>query len=88
MPNPWNILGHTLIREMELMVECGIPPLKVIQFATKNATVALGKRFEDTGSIKEGNSADLILLEENPVICISNCRKIVNVTRRGSLHKS
>jgi imidazolonepropionase-like amidohydrolase len=85
-PNPWTIPGAALIREMELMVECGIPPMKVIQLATKNAAVALGKRFEDVGSIKEGNSADLIILKENPAIDISNCRKIAYVIRRGLLH--
>ncbi len=87
-PNPWTIPGHALMREMELMVECGIPPMKVIQLATKNAAAALGKRFEDTGSIKEGNSADLIVLKANPTTNISNCREIVHVIRRGLLHKS
>lgn len=85
-PNPWTIPGTSLIREMELMVECGIPAMKVIQLATKNAAVALGKSFQDTGSIKEGNAADLIILRENPAIDIASCRKIAHVIRRGLLH--
>ncbi len=85
-PNPWTIPGHALIREMELLVECGIPPMKVIQLATKSAADALGEKFKDIGRIKEGKLSDLIILKENPVTNISNCRKVSHVIRRGMLY--
>lgn len=84
-PNPWTIPGPGLLREMELLVECGIPSIKVIQFATKNAADIMGKRFEDMGSIKEGNMADLVILDLNPADNISNCRKIAGIIRQGKL---
>ncbi|MEC7415327.1 MAG: amidohydrolase family protein, partial [Bacteroidota bacterium] len=53
-------------REMELLREAGFHPLEVIRSATLNGAEALGIDHL-TGSIEIGKSADLVIIEENPL---------------------
>jgi imidazolonepropionase-like amidohydrolase len=73
--------GH---REMELLVQAGVPPLKVIQTATHNGAVFLGKG-EEMGSVEEGKLADLVLLNADPLKDIDNTKAIALVMKGGSV---
>jgi len=69
------IQGHFEHREMELMVQSGLTPMQVIQSFSKGASEALGidKEF---GTLAKGKTADLLVLEKNPLDNIANMRTI------------
>jgi len=62
----FQLYGFAYIREMEMLREAGFHPLEVIRAATLNGAEALGIG-EETGSIEIGKSADLVIVEENPL---------------------
>jgi imidazolonepropionase-like amidohydrolase len=66
--------GFDLHRELELYVKAGIPADKVLQIATIN-TARYVKKDRDLGSITIGKMADILLVEGDPVLNISNIRK-------------
>ena len=79
---PWITPGVSFHRELELLVEAGIPEVAVILIATRNGARGLGK--EDLlGIIAPGLSADLVLLRQDPLIRIQNTRSIEAVYLRG-----
>lgn len=77
-------LGPSAHREMELLVDAGIPPLDVLTIATLNGAVFLGKA-DETGSIETGKIADMVLLSANPVADIDNAKKIEMVIKGGEI---
>ena len=83
-PNPWAAPGTSFHREMELLVNAGIPPLEVLRLATRNGAEALGISNE-VGTIAVGKRADLVLLETDPVADIRNTRRIVWVMQGGRI---
>jgi imidazolonepropionase-like amidohydrolase len=76
--------GPAAHRELELLVKAGIPPLKVIEIATHNGAVFLGKA-DDMGSIEEGKLADLVLLNADPLADIDNTKAIALVMKSGQI---
>jgi imidazolonepropionase-like amidohydrolase len=77
-------LGPALHRELELLVEGGIPPLDVIGIATRNGALFLGKE-RDLGTLEEGKLADIVLLDANPAEDIDNLKKIHAVVKGGAV---
>ncbi len=73
---PW--APHT---EMEDMVLAGMTPMQVIVASTKNAAEFL--RINDAGTLAAGKSADLLVLDANPLDDIKNTRKISTVYLYG-----
>jgi imidazolonepropionase-like amidohydrolase len=67
--------GGDPIREMELLVEAGVPPLDAIVAATHNGALAL-HQLEERGTIEAGKRADLVLLSANPGEDIRNLRRV------------
>jgi imidazolonepropionase-like amidohydrolase len=67
--------------EMADMVAAGMTPAQVIIAATRNGAEFL--RMTDTGTIEVGKSADLLVLDANPLDDITNTRKISAVYLRG-----
>jgi len=63
----FQLYGFAYIRELELLREAGFHPLEVIRSATLMGAQALG-REKDLGSIEVGKLADMILIEENPLV--------------------
>ncbi len=76
--------GEGLHRELELLVEAGIPPVKAIQAATLNAARFMG---QDSiwGSVTPGKRADLILVKGKPYRSIGDTRKIAIIIQNGKL---
>jgi imidazolonepropionase-like amidohydrolase len=68
--------------EMEDMVVAGMTPMQVIVAATKTSAELL--RIADSGTIEAGRSADLLVLDANPLDDIKNTRRISAVYLRGA----
>ena len=67
--------------EMADMVASGMTPAQVIVSATKNGAAFL--RMSDTGTIAVGKTADLLVLDANPLDDITNTRTISAVYLKG-----
>lgn len=67
----YNDYGFGTIHEMELLQEAGFHPLEVIQAATYNPARTLYEpmgRPIDIGWVREGFLADLVVLDQNPLV--------------------
>jgi imidazolonepropionase-like amidohydrolase len=67
--------------EMEDMVLAGMTPMQVIVASTRNGAEFL--RIGDAGTLAAGKSADLLVLDANPLDDIKNSRKIFAIYLRG-----
>jgi hypothetical protein len=66
----YQLYGFGTILELELLQEAGFHPLEVIRAATMHGAMELNKVSGEpieTGIIREGFLADLVLVEENPL---------------------
>jgi len=63
----FKLYGFGYVRELELLREAGFHPLEVIRSATLYGAEALGME-DDIGSVESGKLADLVILEENPLV--------------------
>jgi hypothetical protein len=74
--------GFILHDEMETLAEAGIPPMHVIQGATKWTADAMrvGDRI---GTVEPGKIADIIVVDADPLADIANLRKISAVVFDG-----
>jgi len=79
--------GLMLHRELELWVSAGIPAPKVLQMATIGAARVL-KVDGDLGSIGIGKKADLLLVDGNPAVNISDVRRGRLVIKDGVVFNS
>ena len=75
-------LGEGFHREMQLLVEAGIPALDVLGMATRNGAIELGQLHE-RGTIEIGKRADFLVLEANPLADIRNASRISLVVIDG-----
>jgi imidazolonepropionase-like amidohydrolase len=76
------IPGFSLHRELERFVAAGFTPLEALQTATINAATFLGLRRE-LGSVEKGKLADLVVLDADPRIRVTNTRRINAVVAAG-----
>ena len=75
--------GYGEHHELELMVAAGMSPMQAIVAATKTPAELL--RLNQLGTIARGKSADLIVLDANPLDDIRNTKRISRVYQRGAL---
>ena len=68
--------------EMADMVAAGMTPAQVIVAATRNAAEFV--RVPNTGTVEAGKTADLLILDANPLDDIINTRRISAVYLRGT----
>ena len=73
--------GASLLRELELLVRAGMKPIDAIRSATSLPAKVLS--VSDSGSIKVGKRADLVILEADPLANISNVRRVYWTVRGG-----
>jgi len=76
--------GFSLHDELGYLVAAGFTPMQALQSATFDAARFLGQEKE-WGTIQKGKLADLIVLDANPLLNISNSRKINAVVVNGRL---
>lgn len=76
----------TNAREFELMVKYGMKPEEAIKTATVNAAQLLDM-YDRIGSLKEGKIADIIAVDEDPLINISSLMEVTFVMKEGKVYK-
>lgn len=83
-PNPYCFPGFSLHDELALFVKAGLSTFDALKTATSNPAKFL-RREKDLGTIEKGKLADLVLLDGNPLVDITNTRKINAVVANGRL---
>ena len=74
--------GVSTRRELQLLVDAGVSPMKAIQFASKVPAETLGKD-KDLGTVEKGKVADLLVLSRNPLDDITAYKQIERVMQNG-----
>lgn len=74
--------AESLLEELEIFEEAGLTPLQILQAATLNGALYFNVR-DKTATIAEGKTADLVLLDHNPLERISALRSVNSVWVRG-----
>lgn len=82
-PNSFVVPGFSLHQEVQKMVEIGLTPVDALKTATSIAAELLRKK--DIGAVKEGNLADLVLIQGNPTSDISQLSNIDMVIKNGKI---
>ncbi|HEY9404278.1 MAG TPA: amidohydrolase family protein [Pyrinomonadaceae bacterium] len=77
--------GHSIFRELELLVRAGLSPLEAIRAATLVPARALRMEGE-LGTVEAGKRADLLLVAGNPLDSISDIRRVKYVVARGQMY--
>jgi imidazolonepropionase-like amidohydrolase len=70
--------------ELALLVEAGLTPLDALRIATRDAAVFMGQGTQ-LGSIARGKHADAVLLDADPLLDITNLKRITAVITAGRL---
>jgi len=84
-PDPYVFPGFSLHDELEWLVKSGFTPLQALQAATVNPAALMGKE-DNYGVVEPEHAADLLLLDENPLLDIRNTRKIFGVVVAGKYY--
>jgi len=83
-PNPYCFPGFGLHEELQWLVKAGLTPAEALKTATINPARYFGIE-QRTGSVAEGKTASLVVLDANPLLDISNTQKIEMVILRGKV---
>ena len=74
--------GIGTVIAIEGLVELGMTPSQALVAGTKNGALAC-RRLTDFGTIEAGKSADLVILDADPLVDIHNLRKVRSVLSAG-----
>jgi hypothetical protein len=80
-PQVFNVPGSSTHYELEYMVRSGLTPYEALRTGTVNVATYL--KLADTGMIKQGYVADLVLIDGNPLKDITQTRKVQGVMLNG-----
>ena len=83
-PNFAGIETQSVHGELAGLVEAGLTPVEALQTAISNPAIELNMTHQ-LGSVESGKLADLLLLDADPLIDISNTRRIAAVVVNGKL---
>jgi len=83
--NSYDYPGQALHDEIGLYVRYGLTPEQALRTAVVNGPRFLGK-LDRYGSLEAGKSADLLVLDANPLQDIAATRKIRTVVSRGKVY--
>lgn len=75
--------GENTLEEAELMAAAGMTTQQVLTAATSTAARHVGRA--DAGVIMPGKRADMILLSDNPLVSVSNLRKLSLTVANGEV---
>jgi imidazolonepropionase-like amidohydrolase len=78
------IPAYSIYREIELYVKAGFTPMEALRAATAVPAQAM-RVYDDVGTIEVGKRADLLVLDANPLIDVSNIRSVRFVMKDGRL---
>jgi adenine deaminase len=70
---------------LALLVDAGLTPLAALEAATRNAAEFMGQ-LDRRGTIEVGKTADLVVLDKDPLADIHNTRSIQAVVLGGKLY--
>ena len=79
---PYTYPGFSLHDELQLFVDAGLTPKQALETATTNPALLLGLS-KTWGRVEPGYSANLVLLNADPLADISNTTKIDSVVVNG-----
>jgi imidazolonepropionase-like amidohydrolase len=74
--------GAAIFEELDRMLAAGLEPREILTAATITNARIIGMD-DELGSISEGKTADLVLLEADPMLDIANTSRNVGVMRNG-----
>lgn len=80
-PQVFNVPGFSVHQELKYYTLAGLTPYDALRTGTYN--VGRFIKRDDIGMIRVGARADLLLLDENPLISIDNTKKIAGVMSEG-----
>jgi hypothetical protein len=80
-PQVFNVPGSSTHYELEYLVRSGLTPYEALRTGTVNVAAYL--KLPDTGMIKRGYTADLVLIDGNPLQDITQTRKVRGVMLNG-----
>jgi DNA-binding MarR family transcriptional regulator len=80
--NPGTLPGPSLLRELERMGEAGMTPLEVLRAVTANGARVFSPA-PGFGSLAPGQLADMLLLEQDPLLDIRNASTLRAVVKGG-----
>lgn len=81
-PQVFQVPGFSIHQELEILVDSGLTPYEALRAGTYNVA-AYFDALEDFGTVREGRSADLLLLEGNPLEDVRNAANLAGVMIRG-----
>ncbi|MBL7934097.1 MAG: amidohydrolase family protein [Bacteroidia bacterium] len=84
-PEWFLVQGFSIHDELETFASAGLSPYSALLTATRNPAEYLGI-LSTKGTIENGKDADMILLENNPLLNISNTRTIFAVIKNGLVY--
>lgn len=76
------VWGFSLHDELALLAQAGLTPEEVLASATRLPATWLGMASE-VGTVEVGKLADLVLLDANPLVDVTNTRQIAGVFVNG-----
>jgi len=83
----WNEAYPALHEELDILAKrVGMPSLEVIRAATETAAKTIGKEKE-MGTIAPGKLANLVFVERDPLVDISNLRSVRFTVKRGRVYE-
>lgn len=87
---PYSVAGFAVHRELEIYVEAGLSPHQALTLATAKPYQFLQECGfgNNAGTITIGKRADLVILNQNPLLNISNTQAIYGVIGNGSYYST
>ena len=82
VPINLSVPGYSLHSELDMLVKAGLTPLEALEAATLEPAKFFGLEG-DMGAIAEGQVADMVLLDADPLEDINNTKRIVMVISKG-----
>jgi hypothetical protein len=76
------LYGSSLHDELVELVKAGLSPMQALQSATRNPAEYFGT-LDSSGTVEAGKTADLVLLDADPLLSIENTRRILGVVVDG-----